>query len=184
MDSPEVDEKILEATKSQVNDELEEYISKQLPGILDSDRFRQLPEEILEQAVELTKQRLKAEFLNNFSFHFPVNTPETQHLNGFSYYTDIVYKAGYWDRCHKDLLAEIEREGGRVIPHSAIYLNQTGREFYETIDQVTRQEGISQEDLDSESERFGYSNKNFNLIVFPVYVRMRALGYTHQELTG
>lgn len=118
-------------------------------------------------------------FLNNF----PMNLPDQRRPHGGS---------------NRDLLVAIERWErplGRYLrgspkaraEHSRLRLGQTGPEFFATIDRAVADEGISSQQMQHLQDVWDLSDQ-YQLAsykrVFPVYARLRGLGYNHMELTA
>jgi hypothetical protein len=92
---------------------------------------------------------------------------------------------GYWDKKNKETTDNPEK-------HSALWLNQTSKEFFETIDGV-----ITELDTDGEikqviEEFCNVTNYNERVLaqnkldekIIPIFARLVAMGYTMRELRG
>ncbi|GEM_PF-3485171 len=77
---------------------------------------------------------------------------------------------------------------------SELYVNQSLQQYYETVDCVVEEAGISSDELQkliqeivkspSDFTQFSRIYKQFCDLILPVYVRLRELGYSQQDLTG
>ena len=100
---------------------------------------------------------------------------------------------------YRDLLVFIGRMDLSQIEHGAnpeyerrmgatdLALNQKGRDFLETIEKALTDEGIPIDEvkrLQEESRRDFDKIKELHELVFPAYVRLRRLGYSHFDLTS
>ncbi len=77
-----------------------------------------------------------------------------------------------------------EVQEGSPYQHSERFLNMTIGEFFEDIDWSMRAEGVDAYELDRLCEEYTPESKRIIAEkVFPVYVRLRALGYNAADLT-
>jgi hypothetical protein len=100
-----------------------------------------------------------------------------------------------WDSTHKDHSERIKDEELRqreIKLHSPLFLLQTPREFYITLDKAVEEAGISVEVLKINIDRcierkfVGTPAEEkeafFRDILLPIYIAMREKGYNHHEL--
>lgn len=94
-----------------------------------------------------------------------------------------------WNRPYRDWLSEnfSDKFLQSSEEHSKIYLEQTGKQFFETVDQVLKRNGIPKKrvkDLAKKISNDFYDIKEFCDLVAPIYEELRNMGYTKHELTG
>lgn len=140
---------------------------------------------LLEQSIIAEGERLLKEnpaewpgFLNNF---YRQVLPEGSALWKTSRKRDK--ESDNWNKKHRDI---IEYTQG----HSSLWLNQTPREFFETIDKVTKEldvDGEIRRAIDKLCEVTNYQERQiaqeeFEKKLIPIFARLVAMGYTRQEL--
>lgn len=109
-------------------------------------------------------------YLNNFILRLP----DRRWQNGSWYNKN--YDPVEWETKHKELPPRKHTGLPRLNEgHSDLYLNQSPREFFETICRVIAECGIPIETI----EKLWEKNENtlLEVLTFPVYVRLRELGY-------
>lgn len=127
---------------------------------------------------EMRKYSSKAAYLNNFYMNLPDNTYE----HG-GYYRDLAVEVRNMDKSQLEDGADLDEEV--KLGHSELFLNQKMRDFFDTVDKVLVEEGIS---IDEVKKLQKLGRKDFSKIkelyelVFPAYVRLRDMGYTHADL--
>lgn len=123
-------------------------------------------------------------YLNNFRF----NLPSDEFAHSYKQNIDIQLKVR--DTPHGDFIKKLSK-GDDVKAqkslklHSPLYLNQTPREFYETIKKVLAEQGmpvakvkeLQRKALESAADRVALYN-----FIFPAYMQLRKMGYTWQDL--
>ena len=67
--------------------------------------------------------------------------------------------------------------------HSELYLNQSPEEFYATVDSLIEDCGLNLETIQQMHEGTNTMTV-LNDYAFPVYIKLREMGYTHMELTS
>jgi hypothetical protein len=113
------------------------------------------------------------DYLNNFIHHL--------HPNGYK--RRAMRDLGYWDTPGGSWLEQRE-------DHSPLFLRQTPREFYAAIDAATaecvKEGSFNTERFRQIAEQFVRMKEGIELarMAFPVYVKLRKMGYTQHELTG
>ena len=68
--------------------------------------------------------------------------------------------------------------------YSDLYLSKTWRKFFEDIDRAAEAEGFMGEkrrELENQIKQRGTMTQ-VNETILPIYIRLRAMGYNHQEL--
>ena len=153
-------------------------------------------EQTIQQEIEEYKVRhklqdkpewvVKDEFMNNFYGYF------TDENSGYSH--RALFKGDGWDTTSRNWL--IENYGNRhsddlhrnLQAYSELYLSQTGRQLMETIDQTVLEVGVDPEKLKTLATKMlqkldGMQRREFvELMLFPVYLKLRERGYKHKEL--
>lgn len=125
------------------------------------------------------EQMLMRGYLNNF----PMNLPDTREAHGGTNRACLI-DIGMWDKPLGAYLRRAPDERGRYKGyrrHSEIRLNQTGPQFFATIDGTLGDEGIDLTEMQILQERWSISNDYEYACyqrVLPVYVRLRVIGYT------
>lgn len=151
-----------------------------------SQENNQSPLELEQSIIARGKTLLKEDpakwpgFLNNFHMYvLPEENKRWQTKRKQAKYL------GYWDKKNKETTDNPEK-------HSALWLNQTSKEFFETIDGV-----ITELDTDGEikqaidefcnvtnyNERVLAQNKLEEKLIL-IFARLVAMGYTMRELRG
>ncbi len=126
-------------------------------------------------------------FLNNFYEHFPKPTSYSP-----GYYRYFAMHTDGMRRTFRQLLMRMNGYQQEYLQrYSEVRLDQTGAEFYETIDRIVYEIAPDYNNLYCDAvKKITIYNESRTLpialteIYVQVYKRMRALGYTHAELTG
>ena len=124
--------------------------------------------------------------LDNFLFNLPSDDFEEG-----GYYRKKSFYNGHYDISNKEhLLARTPKHLIEEVlkPHSDLKLNQTPRQFFETIDKVLQELDIPVDEI-KRLQHLGYAEgKNIEYMLyqltFPAYVKLREIGYTKQDLVG
>jgi hypothetical protein len=144
------------------------------------------PSELEQSIIARGKKLLKEEpdkwpgFLNNF--HMQV-IPEKSRWRTRR---EQARSLGYWDKKNKDTTTD------NPAVHSNLWLNQTPKEFFETIDKVIAEldtDGKIVEAINNFCNIKRYEEKDKTLDeldekLIPVFARLVVMGYTMQELRG
>ena len=129
---------------------------------------------------EMSRYSSKSAYLNNFYMVLPDDTYE----HG-SYYGNLFVRIKRMDLSPIEHGAEPEHEKQRGATDLA--LNQKGRNFLETIERALIEEGISIDEV-KRLQKLGIGDfnkiKELHELVFPAYVRLRRVGYSHFDLAG
>ena len=123
-------------------------------------------EEIVEKEMEAYRSTYCPtieNYLNNFILHLPDN----RFKNG-GYYRRY-YNSTQWVTKFKDMPRHIDKG------HSDLFMNQSPKEFYETIDKTIVDCGLSLEEI-RELWKKDEKMKLWELSL-PIYIRLRELGY-------
>ncbi len=122
---------------------------------------------------------IKNGFMNNFYIHF---------ANWELGYRQI-YKEHRWDKTYRDYLIELglsEQTDSDFQTYSLLYLSQTGRQFFEAVDQAVLEAGVDKTHLETMATKFNKlsedERRQFLEILFPVYLKLREKGYNHRDL--
>jgi hypothetical protein len=141
---------------------------------------------LTKQAISRTRKKLleKLEELRRtygeegeerFFRNFYMNLPSS---NGAAIYESIVSDSSRMDRLQREMEDCPEL-------HSKRYLNQTPREFFETVRRAIAEEGVDVARMEF-LQKVGMNNgsrKAFHQLTFPVFVRLVAMGYTERDIT-
>lgn len=129
---------------------------------------------------EMSGYSSKSEYLNNFY----MKLPDATYKYG-SFYRDLLMNIGRMDLSPIESGANLEQE--KQLGASDLALHQKRRDFLETIEKALTEEGISIDEV-QRLQRLGRSNFNkieeLHELVFPAYVRLRRMGYSHFDLKG
>ena len=112
-------------------------------------------------------------YLNNFEMWLPGGANRR-----FSEQLD------HMDRTYREYYAEygasVEDVGSK---NSQLRLNQSDRQFYATIDRAIEEEGLPQEEIEAFNRReLPMTLTQFRQKILPLYIRLRAIGYTREDL--
>lgn len=135
--------------------------------------------EIINQ--EMLHYRSKSGYLNNFYMNLPGASEKSVLANyrAFAEEQGNMYES--WIESYSNVSKEIE------MGNTLLFLNQKRRDFFETIDRALVEEGISIDEVKRlQALRIEDSNNGKELceLVFPAYVRLRRMGYSHRDLIG
>lgn len=131
-------------------------------------------------AREMGEYSSKSAYLNNFYMKLPDDTYE----HG-SYFRDLLVRVRRMDLSpiESGAISEEEKQKGSTD----LALNQKGKDFLETIERSLTEERISIEEV-KRLQRLGRDDfnkiKELHEFVFPAYIRLRRMGYSHFDLTG
>ena len=131
-------------------------------------------------AREQSRYSSRSAYLNNFYMMLPDDAYE----HG-SYYRDLFVRIKRMDLSPIEHGADPEQEKQRGS--TDLFLNQKGRDFLDTIERALTEERISIDEV-KRLQRLG--REDFNKIkelheyVFPAYIRLRRMGYSHFDLAG
>lgn len=91
----------------------------------------------------------------------------------------------YLGKIHEDIswLDTLNRDNLKLLPensehYSGLFLNQTPREFFNIVDEVLKFYAF-----DREPFRKPFDAERKSALAFPIYVHLRAIGYSDNELT-
>lgn len=147
---------------------------------------KQTPLELEQSIIARGKKLLKEEprkwpgFLNNFHMQvLPENNERWRTKR------EQARRLGYWDKKHIDITDHPKE-------HSKLWLDQTSREFFETIDKVIDEldtNGEIKKAINNFCNLRNYKEKDKALDeldekLIPVFARLVAMGYTMHELRG
>ncbi len=125
---------------------------------------------------EMKRYSSRSEYLNNFF----LNLPDARCKHG-GYYQDLAVVLGCMDLNQIETGADPEEEKQRGA--SELYLNQKRRDFFTTIDQVLVESGIAIDEVQRLQKEGGKDKiKELHELVFPAYIRLREMGYSHRDL--
>jgi|SRR3989338_7225990 len=129
---------------------------------------------------EMSRYSSKSAYLNNFYMVLPDDTYE----HG-SYYGDLFVRIKRMDLSPIEHGAEPEHE--KMKGATVLALNQKGRDFLETIERSLTEEGIPIDEV-KRLQKLGRDDfnkiKELHELVFPAYVRLRRMGYSHFDLAA
>ena len=128
----------------------------------------------------LYKEFRLLEMTNNFLGYFPAKDFEGSHMK-YLYSRIGVIDITFVEFLEKSKLSE---KNVSEEKYSTRILNETIKEFLQTIDDVITYYGITEEEILELKRTLDYSRKNMRTRrkVFKVYVHLRALGYGRNEL--
>jgi len=123
-----------------------------------------------------------AKYLNNFFFRLPDSRFDN---NG---YYRRVYTVEIRKKSFRELTEDFAKKHGLYFAresskHSELYLNQSPEEFYATVDSLIEDCGLNLETIQQMHEGTNTMTV-LNDYAFPVYIKLREMGYTHMELTS
>lgn len=117
-------------------------------------------------------------YLNNFILHV-IGV-------GGAYRKNSIVKEN-WNVPHKKILVNLSEGKERVFPdkgHSKVFLRQTPREFYETVDRALKETNADVAEIKRQIASRNADYIKVNQMLLPAYIRLRELGYNHLELIG
>ncbi len=119
---------------------------------------------------------------NNFAFRLPNDENEGA-------YREVIKQQGNLDKTYKETFPfNVFGEPDDFKGYSQLYINQTRREFFDTIDRVIKETGISVsriKKLQGLRNKPGIKKDSWQVLyklVFPVYKKLREMGYTNADL--
>ena len=123
-----------------------------------------------------------ANHLNNFFFRLPDNRFDN---NGYYRQT---YTGEKWKKTFREFKEEFAKTYGSDFAresrnNSELYLNQSPAEFYATVDSLIEDCGLDVNKIQQMQENHT-PQISLNDYAFPVYVKLRDMGYTHRDLTS
>lgn len=142
-------------------------------------------------------------YLNNFGFRlcntsYSFDSPQEDLLPG--YYRTLCEANNELDKTRRQIVLEQEHEDAeqrkefglppkpsKIGEYSSRYLDQTPREFFKTIDSLTKELGLEREINEVQKELAHelpetHEWERLNALVQELYIRMRLMGYYHKEL--
>lgn len=142
-----------------------------------------IEQSIIAEGRRLLKEDPKGEwmgFLNNF-YHYVLPENNDKWMTPRS----KIKKIGCWDEKNRDRLEDISN-------HSEVWLNQTPKEFFETIDRIIAELDTDGEIMEAIARFCNVSNygeraeaqSKLEEKLIPVFARLVATGYTMRELRG
>ena len=197
MENPgEISEQQLEATREQVEQEIEEYIRKSdlavleqkevefYRSIVEDDSLPQDTRERNQQALQEHADFIRMGYLGNFMSHIPGSVYRKRFINDFQ-------RRGQYDKIFGEVLEEWgfknNSEEGQ-FSYSRLHLSQTPRQFHQTVDSAIEAEAIPPDELKDLVEKGNQSvficHARLYKRLFPAYIRLRAMGYTRQDLNA
>ncbi|MBW2999527.1 hypothetical protein KY339_02540 [Candidatus Woesearchaeota archaeon] len=154
-----------------------------------SDLRKAILQETIEREIAEQNSGDIIEYLNNFWCHFDGEIRRSYYKKLY----DFVEKEGIpmWSSTHNDNFERIDREELRqaeIKMHSNLFLLQTPKEFYQTLEKAIEEADIDigMLKINIDGRFVGTPDKEkvefFRQILLPVYLIMREKGYNHHEL--
>ena len=125
-----------------------------------------------------TEENWRSHLLNNFHLHLPHENP------GLMIYRNMItfIDKEAWNKPFGEIMSIVSggREGGAT--YSELFLNQTPKEFYAVVDEVTEMRKIDPKKIFAVKEQ---SQEKMNKLLMPIYVDLRKKGYSrYKDLTA
>lgn len=179
-DTVEVSGQLLEATRQQVEQEMEGYVKKNLPTfVTDVESFQRRATEDPQLESRLI-EREKWGYLNNWRCNL---------AGGF--YRVLAERGNRLDVLGRDFFsrAKATTVESNIDAPSSRRLEETNREFWRIVDGAFEAEGLSLEEVRRVNEylegKFDpIAQQEFYRKTFPVYVRLKAMGYNWYDLSS
>lgn len=119
-------------------------------------------------------------YMNNFDLNFPLAQSEMPHSASYRHLYEFL---GAIDKTFKEL-----KQGDQNKKYSSVFLEQTPREFFMTLDAIAEEEGLKLDDIRAERDeiqKYGGSGAREKILtkLIPIYRNLRLKGYTSDDLT-